>query len=163
MIRVLLSSAVAVIVIASACGGQTPDSSRPGGLALLSIPEGQGIMCREPEVKRTDPRAAKLVVREFRFGTPTAPIISWPRETSVLFDSIGHPLLLSDVVKHVSGGSQGIVARLTPDGQVTGKSVLTTVDAEPPAVSRDLSPTEAAQVRPLGTWLWEHRCGRDRK
>ena len=60
MIRVLLSSAVALIMIASACGGQTPDSSRSAGLALLAIPKGQGIMCREPEVKRHRPASCAV-------------------------------------------------------------------------------------------------------
>ena len=155
-----------------------PDSVRSGGLALLAIPAGQPIACQVPEAGSTDPRIPGTVVREFRFGSSTVPIESWPREITVFFDSVGHPRFLSDEVNHAPRGSETIIAELRPDGQVTGKSILVTVDSVAqadaiargdlkaalatvrPPVLRDLLPTEAARVRPLATWLWEHRCGR---
>jgi len=179
VIRVLLSSAVALIMMASECGGQTPDSSRSGALELLAIPEGQPIMCRVPEVN--SPRAAGAVIREFRFGSVTPLVPSWPREITVLFDSVGRPRFVSDEVNHGPRGSQTIIAELRPDGQITGKSMLITVDSVAqadamargdlkaalatirPPVSRDLLPSESARVRPLAIWLWEHRCGRGSK
>jgi hypothetical protein len=181
MIRALLLSVVALFMIVSRGVGQTTDPTRSGGLALLAIPEGQPIACHVPEMGSTDPRMPGATIREFRFGRPTAPIASWPREIIVLFDSVGHPLVLSDEVNQLPRGSEGVLAHLSPDGRVEGKSVQTPVDsaalldaqargdlnaalaAARPPVSRDLSPGEAAKVRALGAWLWEHRCERERK
>jgi hypothetical protein len=179
MIRVLLSSAVALIMIAPACGGQTPEPPRSGGLDLLAIPSGELFTCYVPEVN--SPRAAGAVIREFRFGSVTPLVPSWPREITVLFDSVGRPRFVSDEVSHGPRGSQTIIAELRPDGQITGKSMLITVDSVAqadamargdlkaalatirPPVSRALLPSEAARVRPLAIWLWEHRCGRSSK
>jgi hypothetical protein len=178
MIRNLLLFAVTVLVVAAPCVGQSPDSSRSQGLELLAIPEGQPIACRVPEVGSTGSRMPGAVIREFRFGTPTVPIASWPRTITVLFDSVGHALVISDEVNQMPRRNQGVIARLTADGQVEGKSILTTIDSVALAdaiarrdltaaraaarapVSRDLLPSEAARVRPLAAWLWEHRCGR---
>ncbi|HEV7596570.1 MAG TPA: hypothetical protein VGO33_16360 [Gemmatimonadaceae bacterium] len=182
MIRDLLASAVAVLIMAPVCGGQTPDSSRSAGLELLAIPEGQPIMCRVPTRYSDDPRAAGLVMREFRIGVPTAPVASWPRQITISFDSVGHPRFLFDEVNHnIPRYDQGIAAHFTPDGQVTGYNALTTIDTVAVAdamergdvkaaiasarhpVSRALLASEAARVVPLARWLWEHRCERPSK
>jgi hypothetical protein len=182
MISVMSLFAAAMLMTAFGCAGQTPDSSRSGPLDLLSIPEGQPRTCRLRELRPVAPRAANTVIRgDFRFGLPSALSGSWPREVSVLFDSVGHPRALTDYLNHAPLGSETIIALIRPDGHMTGKSIVITVDsvaradalargdlkaslaAARPPVTRDLSPAEAARVRPLATWLWEHKCEREGK
>jgi hypothetical protein len=106
-------------------------------------------------------------------------MVTWRREIGVIFDSVGHALVLSDEASFGTRGSQSVYALLDPAGDVTGKSVLTTVDsvalaaalargdvegslaAVRPPVTRDLSRAEQVKTRLLGAWLWERRCGRD--
>jgi len=146
-------------------------------MALLAIPAGLPIMCREPPPDPAHPTPG-AVVRDFRFGSRDTLLGSWPREISVAFDSAGHTVILSDEVSFGIRGGQSAFSLRDTAGDSTGKVIVVTVDsaalaaatakgdlaaamaAPRPPVSRDLSPNEWAQARLLGAWLWEHRCGR---
>ncbi len=146
-------------------------------MALLAVPAGLPIMCREPPPDPAHPTPGG-VIREFRFGSRDTLLGSWPREISVAFDSAGHTVIFSDEVNLGIRGGQSAFGIWGKAGDSTGKIVVVTVDsaalaaatakgdlaaamaAPRPPVSRDLSPNEWARARLLGTWLWERRCGR---
>jgi len=179
MIRGILYSVVVALTLACTTPRATAQSTVTANdpLTLLAIPEGLVMMCREPPPDPAHPSKG-AVVREFRFGSGGIPDVSSPREITVAFDSAGHTVILSDEVNLGIRGGQSAFGIWGTASDSTGKVVVVTVDsaalaaatakgdlaaamaAPRPPVSRDLSPNEWAQARLLGTWLWEHRCGR---
>jgi hypothetical protein len=180
MTRLANALAVAVFMVVCATVEAAPQSTivAHDPLSVLALPEGQPIVCRVPEPDTSRRQAVREVIREFLFGSPSEGIATWPREISVVFDSVGHAVLLSDDASFGIRGSQSVIARFHPAGDVTGRFILVTVDSvalaaalargdiagglaavRPPAF-RDLSRSEGTQARVLAAWLWEHRCNR---
>ncbi len=180
MTRFAHASAIAAFMVVCTAVRAAPQSPviAHDPWSVLALPEGQPIVCRVPEQNPARPQAGRAVVREFRFGSPSEGIASWPREITVFFDSVGHAVLLSDDANFGIRGSQSVIAQFHPAGDVTGRFILVTVDSvalaaalargdiagslaavRPPAL-RDLSPSEGAQARVLAAWLWERRCSR---
>lgn len=179
LIRVFGCSAIGAFIVACATAKVAPPTiGVDDPFAILAVPAGLPIVCRIPAFD-SGARKQPVLAREFLFGPPNEEIVTWRREIGVIFDSVGHALVLSDEASFGTRGSQSVYALLDPTGDVTGKFVLTTVDsvalaaalargdvegslaAVRPPVTRDLSPAEQVKTRLLGAWLWERRCGRN--
>ena len=179
MIRGIVYCVVVALTLACTTPRLTAQSTvtTSDPLTILAIPEGLPIMCREPPPDPAHPTPG-AVLREFHFGSRGVSDLSWPREITVAFDSAGHTVILSDEVNLGIRGGQSAFGLWGTESDSTGKVIVVTVDsaalaaatakgdlagamaAPRPPVSRDLSPNEWARARLLGTWLWEHRCGR---
>ena len=159
-------------VFALAAGSLPAVAQKVPRVALLAVPEKDGLRCR---VLRHEPheRWSSATSLRWEFLVPST---EWQeRVIHVAFDSTGTPLdLIEKATELVEAGQyivHGIVVRFAPDGQFIG--IHSRSDRVPPQTRGDssaigadasappvwmISVAEAEQARTLAQWLWQHRC-----